>query len=48
MHIATVLPSCVVGDTFFAVVFQNSGGTLTSITPGFQPVSSLSMWRIGP
>jgi hypothetical protein len=48
MHIATVLPNCVVGDTFFVVVFQNSGGTLTSITSGFQPVSSLSMWRIGP
>lgn len=48
MHIATVLPSCIVGDTFFAVVFQNSGGALASITPGFQPVSSLSMWRIGP
>lgn len=48
MHIATVLPGCVVGDTFFVVVFQNSGGSLTSITSGFQPLSSLSMWRIGP
>lgn len=48
MHIATVLPSCIVGDTFFVIVFQNSGGSLTSITSGFQPVSSLSMWRIGP
>lgn len=48
MHIATVLPSCVVGDTFFVIVFQNSGGSLTSITSGFQPLSSLSMWRYGP
>lgn len=48
MHIATVLPNCVVGDTFFVLVFQNSGGNLTSITSGFQPLSSLSMWRIGP
>lgn len=48
MHIATVLPSCVVGDTFFVIAYQNSGGSLTSITSGFQPVSSLSMWRIGP
>lgn len=48
MHIATVLPNCIVGDTFFVIVHQNSGGSLTSITSGFQPVSSLSMWRIGP
>jgi len=47
MHMATVMPNCVVGDTFFVIVFQDSGVTLTSITSGFQPVSSLSMWRIG-
>lgn len=48
MHIATVMPSCIVGDTFFALVFQNSGGALTSAASPFQPFSSLSMWRIGP
>lgn len=48
MHIATVLPSCVVGDTFFAVVYQNSGGALNSVGTSSTPASTLSMWRIGP
>jgi hypothetical protein len=48
MHIATVLPNCVVGDTFFAIVYQASGGALNSVTTTAIPVSSLSMWRIGP
>lgn len=48
MHIATVMPNCVVGDTFFVLCFQNSGGSLTNVVAPFQPFSSLSMWRIGP
>lgn len=48
MHIATVLPNCVVGDTFFVIVYQSSGGNLNSVTTTAIPVSSLSMWRIGP
>lgn len=46
MHIATVLPACVIGDTLFTQVYQNAGGSLNSTT--IQPVSSLSLWRIGP
>lgn len=48
MHIATVLPNCVVGDTFFTLVFQNSGGALACVSGAFSPFSALSMWRIGP
>lgn len=48
MHIATVLPNCVVGDTFYTIVFQNTGGALGSAAGAFTPYPALSMWRIGP
>lgn len=49
LHIATVLPNCVIGDTFFVIVFQNSGGALNSSSSSAnQPASTLSMWRLGP
>lgn len=47
MHIATVLPNCVVGDTFFVLVYQDSGGALNSVSTGSTPASTFSMWRIG-
>lgn len=48
MHIATVLPGCVVGDLFFCVVYQNSGGALNNAVAPAVPNCSLSMWRVGP
>lgn len=49
LHIATVLPNCVVGDLFSVMVYQNSGGGLANANGGtFVPASSVSMWRLGP
>lgn len=48
LHVSSIFPNCVVGDTFFGVVFQSSGGNLTNVISPFWPYSSFNMWRIGP
>jgi hypothetical protein len=47
-HIANLLPNCVVGDTFYVVVFQSSGGGLANVPNTLPPLCSLVCYRVGP
>lgn len=47
--VSAVLPNLAVGNTFFVLVNQGSGGALSTVNNAFSAsVSDVSMWRIGP